>query len=118
MAATSGTVSRAHQRLAELGAIEQRQECLRRAFQAIEDRHLGMQHPVLDQWEYLLLEGDPAVQVIEYQEALEPQSLDNQLRKVARRRCWRLYVAGDHPADGRPAVGAQQVARCLQVSAS
>jgi hypothetical protein len=70
MAATARPVSRADQRLAELGAIEQRYQCPWRAFQAVEDRHLGMQSPVLDQREYLLLEGGPAVQMIEYQEAL------------------------------------------------
>src|SRR5580698_690981 len=77
-----------------------------------------MQDPVLDKWEYLLLEGGPAVQVIEYQEALESKSLDDQLREVARRRCGRLSVARDHPADGCPAASAQEVDRCLQVIAA
>jgi hypothetical protein len=40
--------SRADQRFAELRAIEQRKEGLRRAFQVIEHRHVGMQCPVLD----------------------------------------------------------------------
>ncbi len=40
--------SRPDQRLAELGSVEQRQECQRCAFQVIEHRHLGLQAPVLD----------------------------------------------------------------------
>jgi PAS domain S-box-containing protein len=40
--------SRADQRFAELRAIEQRKEGLRRAFEAIEHRHVGVQCPVLD----------------------------------------------------------------------
>ena len=43
-----GPASRADQRFAELRAIEQRKEGLRRAFQVIEHRHVGMQRPVLD----------------------------------------------------------------------
>jgi hypothetical protein len=43
-----GPASRADQRFAELRAIEQRKEGLRRAFQVIEHRHVGMQCPVLD----------------------------------------------------------------------